>query len=61
MSYKATSKFRKCGLAFFAGGTVVSVFFRREVHSLCKLKRTAAGGTEQAEVTEEVRVLGVRR
>jgi hypothetical protein len=36
-------------------------FFRREVHSLCKLKRTAAGGTEQAEVTEEVRVLGVRR
>ena len=34
---------------------------RSEVHSLCKLKRTAAGGTEQAELAEEVRVLGVAR
>ena len=36
-------------------------FLRREVHTVCKLKRTAAGGTEQAEVAEEVRVLGVAR
>ena len=34
---------------------------RSEVHSLCKLERTAAGGTEQAELAEEVRVLGVAR